>query len=213
MEMNHSSDNTGYHFSSKCPAHTHRYLWDPVTQILRSHGIDRLFDLGCGNGAFAFELHERGLAVTGIDPSEEGIELAKQRRGQADHGPDVYLGSAYDDLPAAYGQFPCVVSLEVVEHVYFPRKFAASVHGLLEPGGIAIISTPYHGYTKNLALAAFGKLDNHFTALWDHGHIKFWSVKTLSRLFSEQNMQCEKVIRVGRIPILAKSMILVFRKK
>ena len=36
------------------------------------------------------------------------------------------------------------------------------VYDLLEPGGLAIISTPYHGYLKNLALAASGKLDSSF---------------------------------------------------
>ena len=105
-----------------------------------------------------------------------------------------------------------MVSLEVVEHVYYPRRYAKAIFDLLEPGGHAVISTPYHGYLKNLALALVGKMDFHYTALWDHGHIKFWSVATLSRLFIEQGMQLEKVLRVGRVPILAKSMILVFRK-
>ncbi|MBB3777235.1 hypothetical protein FHS52_003232 [Erythromicrobium ramosum] len=35
---------------------------------------------------------------------------------------------------------------------------------------------------KNVILAASGKLDRHFTALWDGGRIKFFSVATLSVL-------------------------------
>ena len=149
----------------------------------------------------------------GVDPSEDGINQAQLRKENRKAGPELHLGNAYDDLAASYGRFPCVVSLEVVEHVYFPRKYAKCVRGLLEPGGMAIISTPYHGYWKNLALALTGKFDEHFTALWDHGHIKFWSVRTLSMLFEEQGLQVEKVIRVGRFPTLAKSMILVIRRK
>ena len=76
----------------------------------------------------------------------------------------------------------------------------------------AIISTPYHGYLKNLALAVTGKLDAHFTALWDYGHIKFWSVRTLSALLREVGLTVEKVFRVGRLPVLAKSMIAVARR-
>ncbi len=83
---------------------------------------------------------------------------------------------------------------------------------LFEPGGIAVISTPYHSYWKNLVLAITGKMDSHFTALWDHGHIKFWSVNTFTKLLSGQGLNRERVIRVGRMPILAKSMILTFRK-
>ncbi len=168
----------------------------------------RVFDLGCGNGALARYLKGLGHEVTGVDPSESGIAIA--RRADPDLRLDV--GNAYEDLAGRYGCFPFVVSLEVVEHVYHPRQYARCVRDLLEPGGRAIISTPYHGYLKNLALALSGKMDAHFTALWDHGHIKFWSVKTLSALFAEQGMVCEKVLRVGRIPALGKSMILVFRK-
>jgi 2-polyprenyl-6-hydroxyphenyl methylase/3-demethylubiquinone-9 3-methyltransferase len=73
-----------------------------------------------------------------------------------------------------------VISLEVVEHVYAPRSFAATIFDLLEPGGIAVLSTPYHGYLKNLAIAALNGFDKHVNPLWDYGHIKFWSQRTLS---------------------------------
>lgn len=79
-------------------------------------------------------------------------------------------------------------------------------------GGVAVISTPYHGYWKNLAMAVTGKMDAHFTALWDHGHIKFWSMKTLRQLLEEAGLKVERFERVGRIPLLAKSMIAVARK-
>lgn len=213
MTLNESSDPSGYGYGDADASHTHAYLWSPVKRLLDEERIGKLFDLGCGNGAFAFELAENGIEVVGVDPSEDGINQAQLRKENRKAGPELHLGNAYDDLAASYGRFPCVVSLEVVEHVYFPRKYAKCVRGLLEPGGMAIISTPYHGYWKNLALALTGKFDEHFTALWDHGHIKFWSVRTLSMLFEEQGLQVEKVIRVGRFPTLAKSMILVIRRK
>jgi len=79
--------------------------------------------------------------------------------------------------------------------------------------GGAIVSTPYHGYLKNLALAVTGKMDAHFTALWDHGHIKFWSIPTLTTLLTEAGFENVRFRRVGRIPALAKSMIAVAHKK
>lgn len=172
---------------------------------LQLSGERRLFELGCGNGSVASELARRGWDVTGVDPSVEGIDVARQAY------PDLklYPGSAYDDLATQYGRFPVVVSLEVVEHVYAPRHYARTVFELLEAGGTAILSTPYHGYWKNLALAVTGKMDQHFTALWDHGHIKFWSIATISELLGEAGFVNLRFERVGRVPPLAKSMVIV----
>jgi len=128
-------------------------------------------------------------------------------------GIEFHTGSAYEDLAGTHGRFPVVISLEVVEHVFFPRKFADCVFSLLEPGGTAIISTPYHGYLKNLVMAVTGKMDSHFTALWDYGHIKFWSVKTLGKLLSDAGFRSFRFLRVGRIPPLAKSMIAVAERE
>ena len=70
-----------------------------------------------------------------------------------------------------------MTSLKLWSTSISPRRYAATLFDLAEPGGTAIVSTPYHGYWKNLAMALSGKLDAHFTALWDHGHIKFWSIR------------------------------------
>ncbi len=201
-----------YHYPDAAPAHTQAYLLPPVLAELsrvRWNGQRRrVFELGCGNGATAAELASRGFEVVAVDPSEDGIRLARQAH------PDLqfHLGSAYDDLAGRFGRFPAVVSLEVVEHVFFPRQFAACVFSLLEPGGTALISTPYHGYLKNVCLALAGKMDRHLAPLWDYGHIKFWSIKTLSILLQEAGFTDLRFLRVGRIPPLAKSMIAVARR-
>ena len=167
-----------------------------------------MFEVGCGNGSVANWLHSRGLHATGIDSSESGIQQAKWAYPKL----ELSLGSAYDDLVAKHGAFPVVISLEVVEHLYSPRVFANTLFNLLEPGGTAIISTPYHGYFKNLALALSGRFDAHFSALWDGGHIKFWSPRTLARLLVESGFMNLHFYRVGRIPPFAKSMIVTAEK-
>jgi 2-polyprenyl-6-hydroxyphenyl methylase/3-demethylubiquinone-9 3-methyltransferase len=105
-----------------------------------------------------------------------------------------------------------VVSLEVVEHCFYPRKFAATVFGLVEDGGIAIVSTPYHGYWKNLALALAGRMDAHFGALWDGGHVKFFSERTLRALLEEAGFTDVAFVGAGRIAPFAKSMIAIARR-
>jgi len=200
-----------YSYADAAHTDAHAYLLPRLFAILDDLEGDArppVFDLGCGNGSVAAALARRGHDVTGVDPAPQGIAQARAAF------PDLRLepGSAYDDLAARFGRFPVVVSLEVVEHVYAPRRYARTLADLLAPGGHAVISTPYHGYLKNLALAVTGKMDAHFTALWDHGHIKFWSVRTLTALCAEAGLRRRAVHRVGRIPPLAKSMMLVLRK-
>ena len=153
-------------------------------------------------------LAAQGYDVTGVDPSESGIALARSAAGKA----HLAVGNAYDDLSGQYGQFPLVLSLEVVEHCFSPRKYASTVYQLVQPGGIAVISTPYHGYLKNLLLALFNKFDAHWGPLWDGGHIKFWSERTLGMLLAETGFKDVRFIRAGRVGPLAKSMIAIARK-
>lgn len=186
------------------------YLVPRLKSILAAEGVldGALFDLGAGNGWVAGVLSDAAYVVTGVEPSEDGVRIANERFPKA----SIVVGSAYDDLAARFGPFPVVYSLEVVEHVYFPRKLAACAYDLLEPGGLIILSTPYHGYLKNLMLAVTGKLDAHFTALWDHGHIKFWSPKTLAILLAEAGFEQIRFEYAGRIYPFSKSMFAIARK-
>jgi 2-polyprenyl-3-methyl-5-hydroxy-6-metoxy-1,4-benzoquinol methylase len=204
------SDNKAreYHYYHGELGSQHAYLLPAVEKIIGQLKPKSVFELGCGNGSVAAWLHNKKIEVSAIDASESGIQQAKTAF------PDITFNvrSAYDNLAKEFGQFSMVLSLEVVEHLYSPRIFAANVYQLLQPGAYAVISTPYHGYWKNLAIALSGKSDHHFSALWDGGHIKFWSVNTLSELLSEAGFVDIEFRRVGRIPMLAKSMIAIARK-
>lgn len=198
-----------YGYGSAEPTWANYYLWPALRRTLTVEvpAGGAIFELGCGNGATAAMLSKCGYNVTAIDPSTSGIAVARA----AHRIPRFEVRSAYDDL-AEFGTFDAVVCLEVIEHCFAPRKVADAILTLLRPGGIAIISTPFHGYWKNLALALSGRFDSHWAPLWDGGHIKFWSERTLRELLSERGFSDIHFERVGRIPPLAKSMIAVARK-
>ncbi|TDU64643.1 2-polyprenyl-6-hydroxyphenyl methylase/3-demethylubiquinone-9 3-methyltransferase [Prosthecobacter fusiformis] len=199
----------GYSYqNSKC-GHMHSLLVPALLQELGAcSGTKSVFDLGCGNGSVASKVAEAGYSVTGCDPSVTGIEKAKLSNPLL----KIETGSGYEDLASRFGVFPMVYSLEVIEHVYDPRTVVRRVYDMLEPGGRFILSTPYHGYLKNLALALTGDMDKHFTALWDHGHIKFWSRNSITTLLQEAGFNVLKIRRLGRIPALAMTMMVVAQK-
>ena len=147
--------------------------------------------------------------MSGCDPSEHGIAVARQTYP----GLQFARVSTYDE-PEALGAaaFDAVVSTEVVEHLYFPRALPRFARQVLRPGGHLILSTPYHGYVKNLVLSLAGKWDSHLSPFWDGGHIKLWSRSTLSRLVEEEGFSVTEFVGAGRMPYLWKSMVLASQK-
>lgn len=117
-------------------------------------------------------------------------------------------GSVYD-LPSQLlnNQFDVVISAEVIEHLFCPKELLKNAKKCLKPGGQLILTTPYHGYFKNLVLAASGKLDQHFTVHWDSGHIKFFSPTTLSSFLTTEGYTDVQFKFAGRLPYLWKSML------
>lgn len=185
--------------------HAHRFITEPILASLPDGNSLRVADLGCGNGYLAGVVAGLGHEVCGLDSSAEGIRLAKEHHPQL----QFHCLSLYDDLKAHLGdEFDAVISSEVIEHLYDPRKFLKNAYALLRPGGRLILSTPYHGYLKNLVLAVSGRLDRHFTVDWDCGHIKFYSVRTLGMMVEEQGFRKVSFRFSGRVPYLWRSMIL-----
>ena len=71
-----------------------------------------------------------------------------------------------------------------------------------------VISTPYHGYWKNLAISILNGWDRHFEVEREGGHIKFFSKRTLTRMAQAAGFRALRFYGAGRLPWLWKSVIL-----
>lgn len=185
------------------------YIAPEILRRLRKLDAKCILDAGCGNGSITGLLAQEGFAVTGVDADAGGIAIAQANHPQvsfavtdfANHGSDI-----------AGAPFDAVVSTEVIEHLYAPHQLARFAWEALKPGGHFIVTTPYHGYLKNLALSVTGRWDHHHTALWHGGHIKFWSRATLEQLLAAQGFEAISFGGVGQLPYLWKSMVMTVRK-
>lgn len=195
-----------YGWSDAEPTQAHAHLLPAIIRCLPD-GKLKVFDIGSGNGYLAGCLSELGHEVVGIEPSEDGINLARERYP---HIKFVHK-SVYEDFncenSCSIGDV--VIAAEVIEHLYYPRKLVQRAFQMLKPEGVLVVTTPYHGYLKNIAISLLNKWDAHFTAAWDGGHIKFFSNRTLSAMIIGAGFRKPKFIYTGRFFFIWKSMVCV----
>ena len=178
-----------------------------VDLVKKLDGVQSICDLGSGNGHITGRLAALGYHVTGVDASASGIQIAQRAY------PGVEFVHALVDRDLNLGQFDLVISSDVIEHLYRPSDLLEAAITQLKPGGQILLGTPYHGYLKNLVLAATGKMDAHLSVLHDGGHIKFFSVNTISKLMRARGFEDLSFTFYGRAPWLWKNMICHARKR
>lgn len=139
------------------------FVIPPVLSLLRQFvgGPEgcRILDLGCGKGDLCGALRRTGYDVAGAEVDSKGCALARERYRDV---PFFQVG-VYDDPRSVLegGLYDCVVSTEVIEHLYAPQKLPVFASQVLRPEGWLIVSAPYHGYLKNLVWSVFNYWDVH----------------------------------------------------
>jgi len=183
-------------------------LCDELGRLYGGRAV-KVLDLGCGNGYVANQLSKLGYDVVAVDQAEDGIEVA---RTAYPHVRFELVSLEEERLVDLIGEVDCVVSLEVLEHLFSPRRLFEQSAKLLRPGGHLILSTPYHGYLKNLAISLVGGWDRHFEVEREGGHIKFFSPATLRRMAEGCGFALARWCGAGRVPWLWKSLVVVCEK-
>lgn len=92
----------------------HRHMRYHEFFIGRIRQGERVLDIGCGNGAVAYDVAEKGGAyVVGLDLSEENIALARERYAHA--RVEYHVGDALKEPPQ--GRFDVVILSNILEHL------------------------------------------------------------------------------------------------
>jgi SAM-dependent methyltransferase len=107
---------------------------DVYAALVEEFGARRVLDIGCGTGAFACMLAHRGLDVTGVDPAEASLAIAKAKPG-AEHVSWIH-GTA-EDLPELEADL-AVMTGNVAQVFLEDAEFEATLRGAagaLLPGG------------------------------------------------------------------------------
>lgn len=105
-----------------------------------------LLDIGCLDGSFALTIANHfGTEVVGIDLTQDGIDLAKERAKSRKLNATFYQGLAEKHLEAfakAGRKFEVITFFEIIEHVEDVPRLLKLIDDVLAPGGTVLTSTP-----------------------------------------------------------------------
>ena len=108
--------------------YAHGYLYDDLKSLLNDKNKGKILDIGCGNGFIANSLISEGFDVYGVDASESGIKVAKKQNKDRFFIQDFSSESLPKKLQSI--NFDTIISTEVIEHLYDPRKYIRLCHDI-----------------------------------------------------------------------------------
>jgi 2-polyprenyl-6-hydroxyphenyl methylase/3-demethylubiquinone-9 3-methyltransferase len=164
-----------------------------------------VLDAGCGSGQFLLFLSGLGYIVTGVDLSPAAISKARA----VVPGVRLEVASLERGLPFASRTFAAVWCTEVLEHLFDIHAALVEMNRVLIPGGLLVLTAPYHGRVKNL-LIALGGFERHYNPYLSH--IRFFTRKSLGTCIVNGGFTVLSWGGVGRYWPLWMSHFLVARK-
>ncbi len=111
---------------------------------INSERINTL-EVGCGGGLLTEEIAKMGFITTGIDPSEQSLNIAVKHAKESNLKIKYEKGTG-EDLPFQNNSFDVVFCCDVLEHVRDLPKVISEISRVLKNGGLFIYDT----FNRNL---------------------------------------------------------------
>lgn len=143
----------------------------------------KILEVGCGEGNFCRLLERNDREIWGVEINPDAAQKAMKVCNK------IYSGDfdqIYTDLPASY--FDCIVSNDVLEHLYKPWETLKNARSLLFPDGVIVCSIPNFRYVGNLITEIMIQKDFRYKpegGILDDTHIRFFTSKSILRMFEE----------------------------
>lgn len=147
---------------------------------------DRLLDVGCGGGALGRLMAGRFRLLAGVEFSPVGAAAARLA------GVHVILADLNrPPLPVRDASVDAVTCLDVIEHVLDPRLLMREIARVLQPGGLAIVTSPNIQYWRHIWSLICGRFPRTSTDPegYDGGHLHYFTFQDLEGLATEAALE------------------------
>jgi 2-polyprenyl-6-hydroxyphenyl methylase / 3-demethylubiquinone-9 3-methyltransferase len=159
-----------------------------------------ILDIGCGGGLVSEPMARLGAKVTGIDPGQRNVEVARIHAARSGLSID-YLAATAEDIAASAKQFDVVLNMEVVEHVADVSLYLKSCAALVRPGGLMVVAT-INRTVRAFALAIVGA---EYVLGWlprgTHAYDKFVTPEELTSILARQGLSIAERCGVTYNPV------------
>jgi SAM-dependent methyltransferase len=109
----------------------------------------RVLDMGCGGGRHAYEAWRRGATVVALDMDEQelkGVHYVMHEMDATNELPHGRVGGPTRGdalaLPFTDATFDCIITSEVLEHVWADTTAIGELVRVLRPGGRMAVTVP-----------------------------------------------------------------------
>ena len=153
----------------------------------------KILDIGCGGGLLCEPLNRLGSTITGIDASNNNIEVAKLHSKEMNLN-IKYIHAAPENLDLKSNTYDAVLCMEVVEHLKDVNLFIENCSKLIKKNGIMFIAT----INKNLKSYIFAILGAEYVLRWlpigTHNWDKFLTPQDLEIITSKNNFMADEIV-------------------
>lgn len=171
-----------------------------LVRRFRKHLTGRVLDYGCGLGFLIEDMLNAGISCGGV---EFTTDFATRLNTSFDNRQGFLGVRVPGNFSEWRGTFDAIFLVEVVEHLYDEdlRKTLTSIHGLLRPGGVLIVTTPNNENRSANFLCSpeSGRLFHRFQ------HVRSWSRESLTSFVMEHDL---KVTEIGETDFSAHVLAL-----